>query len=497
MSDQPKWKQISRRDFFKTTALAGVAATLPTLPSATYAMQNTAAIGGVKPSPAGKKRNLLFLSTAPEQYENLNELIKSIKEYDFQISPEKTDFKKPEDILKLIKEKDADIIFMRLPGIMSSRNIAEAIGTLDIPVIILPVDYDLIMWETDLASAFRIKGTNALVANSEEHAIDLIKIVSAPRILEDKKALIFGRPFNSTSIPAPNLNAEYIYQRTGVRLAHRPIDELRERIKGVGEAAARREMERWKQNAKKIVEPSDDDILKSAKLSVLLRQIVDEEKLSGISIDCLSFTFSSDKSLPVPCLGITRMRDEGIAAPCEADVSMMLSTMVMQEISRRPSFVCNVSSVNMQKSTAVLRHCVAPVKIYGPDEPGVPYILRDYHGMGSVTSEIEYPIGLEITMGGFSKDLNNFMIWPGRIQPTIEDRATPSFKDAPPEMQKMRRYCTNKAEVKINGVNQFFQSIAGIHHMMVIGSYSAAINDAMLRMNVNILAPRDFTVPEV
>jgi hypothetical protein len=353
------------------------------------------------------------------------------------------------------------------------------------------------MWETDLAASFRIKGTNALLANSEEHAIDLIKIVAAPRPLEGQRALIFGRPFRSTSIPAPNLNEHYVSKRTGVRIEHRPIDELKHLIKAVDEAAARKEMERWKREAVKISGPSDKAILDASKMYILLRSIVNQEGLSAISVDCLSYSFSPDRSLPTPCLAFTRLRDEGICATCEADVCMMLSSMLLQEISQRPSYVCNVSSVNTQTSTTVLRHCVAPTKIFGDDAPPQPYNLRDYHGMGKgVVPEIEYPIGLDVTMGGFSKDLKEFVLWPGRIQPGIDDKATPSFQNAPPEMQKMRRFCSNRAEVKIKDVHRFLQSIVGIHHIMVAGSYGKAIDDAMLRMNVNIIAPPDMIVPE-
>ncbi len=128
----------------------------------------------------------------------------------------------------------------------------------------------------------------------------------------------------------------------------------------------------------------------------------------------------------------------------------------------------------------------------------LPYNLRYYHGMEKgVVPEIEYPVGLDITMGGFSKDLKDFVLWPGRIQPGIDDKATPSFKNAPPEMQKMRRYCSNRADVKIKDVHRFLQSIAGIHHIMVAGNYAKEIYDAMLRMNVNVIAPPDLTVPEI
>ena len=508
MKNHTKWTQISRRDFFKTTAMAGMAATLPAAgimgcSAKSVSLQNpvgqsTLTMAGVKPSPKGMKRNLLLISDVPERYAKLIDTIKSIREYEIDVIPIKTDFKNPEEILKPVKERDADIIFMRLPGIgMSSRSIAEGIGTLDIPVILLPINNMLIMWETDLAASFRLKDTNALVANSEDHAIELIKILSAPRPLEGQKALVFSKPFGSTSIPSPNLNADYVYKRMGVSIEHRPVDDLKELIKGVDRKAAQKEMERWKKGAKKIVGVTDEMILNSSRMYILLRSLADQKGLSAVSVDCLNFSFSPDTAIPLPCLAFTRLRDEGITAACEADICMMLSSMLLQGVSRRPSFQSNVSSVNLQNSSTILRHCVAPTKIFGSDSPPQPYILKDYHGIGKGgTAEIEYPVGLDVTIGGFSKDLKDFVIWPGRVQAGIDDRATPSFKDAPPEMRKMRKYCTNMAEVKVRDVHDFLKSIAGIHHNMIAGSYGKAISDSLIRMNVNVIAPPDLMPPE-
>jgi len=67
-----------------------------------------------------------------------------------------------------------------------------------------------------------------------------------------------------------------------------------------------KEMERWKKEAAKVLEPSDKTILESARLYVLLRSLVEKEGLAAISIDCLSFSFSghrSDRSLVCPQLG--------------------------------------------------------------------------------------------------------------------------------------------------------------------------------------------------
>jgi L-fucose isomerase-like protein len=269
---------------------------------------------------------------------------------------------------------------------------------------------------------------------------------------------------------------------------------LKPLLEGVDEASARKEMERWKREAAKVVEASDKAILDSSRLYVLLRSIADKEGLSAISIDCLSFSFGANPVLPYPCLAFTRLRDDGISAPCEADVCGTLSSMFLQEISRKPSYFCNVSSVDTQKSVTVLRHCVAPLRLLGADAPPLPYNLRDYHGMGrGVTPEVEFPAGVDVTMGGFSKDLKSFVVWPGRIQVGIKDTDRPSFPNMP--SSKMRMFCSNRAEVKIKDADRFIQSIAGIHHAMVAGSYTNAIREAALRMNVNVIGPSDFAAP--
>ncbi len=465
------------------------------IPGASLPAQDTRS--AFRKSPDGTKRNLLLLSDNPAEHERLVQSIRSIKEFDFTVSSIKINYQQPQEILKTIQGKDADVLFICLPRIgISSGNIVEFMGDLDVPVILLPPNFDLIMLDADVVARFRAKGTTALLANSEEHAIELVKMAASPRILEGKKAVIFGRPFDSSSVPAHNLNADYIYKRTGVRIQYRPIEELKPLLEGVDDASARKEMERWKKEAAKVVEPSDKVILESCRLYVLLRSIIDKEGLSSISIDCLNFSFSPNPILPLPCLAFTRLRDEGFGAPCEADVCGLLSSLLLQEVSRRPSYFCNVSSVNTQTSSTVLRHCVAPLRLLGREAPPLPYNLRDYHGMGrGVTPEVEFPVGVEVTMGVFGKDLRNICLWPGRIQAGIKDTDRPSFANIP--TSKMRMFCSNRAEVKIKDVDRFLQNIAGIHYVLVAGNYTNALRDALLRMDVNIISPPDSTAPEV
>jgi hypothetical protein len=486
---------VGRRDFIKATTLAGMAGTLT---GASLLAQDTPRQS--KPRNTGKTRKVLFVSDSPSSYEKLIDSIKAIREYEFQVIPIQVSLQqKPQEVAKSVRELNPDILMLR-PTVRTAvgniGNIAVSMADMDIPIILVPVNLDIIMMDTDMVAAMRTRGANAILANSEAHAVELLKIFAVPRILDGKQALIFGRPFDSTSVPMGNLNTDYVYRKTGLRIQYRPVDDLMPLLEKTDEAAAMKEMERWKKEAARVLEPSDKTILDTAKLYVLLRSLVEKEGLAAISIDCLSFSFSGKPPLPLPCLAFTRLRDEGITAPCEADVCALLTSMVLQEISRKPAYQCNVAEVNMQKSIAVLRHCVAPVRLMGQDAPPLAYNLRDYHGMGKgATAEVKFPMGIDVTLGLFTKDLKSFVLWPGKTTPRVNDIESVPILNAPASSVKIRKYCSNQLAVKLKDIEQLQQRLAGCHHVMIAGTYEKALREEMLRMGVSILGPSDMSIP--
>jgi hypothetical protein len=471
---------VGRRDFLRAGTLAGMVAAIPAT-----SLLGRETSSASRPRRTGERRNVLFINDTPTAYASFVDSIRAIKGMDLQVTSAKVDYQKPEEIRKAIESNDPDIIVMILSRVTtSSGNLAAPIGDLEIPVVLVPVNLDLIMLEADLAAAFRARGTKALLANSEAQALELIKVLASPEILEGKRALIYGRPFDSTSVPAQNLNADYVYQRTGVRIEYRPVEELQKQLETVDEARAVKEMERWKREAAKIVEPSDKAILECSRMYVLLRSIVEKEGLSCISIDCLSFSFNPNPILPLPCLAFTRLRDDGFAAVCEADVCGALTSMLLQEISRKPSYFCNVSSVNEQTSSTVLRHCVAPVRLLGREAAPLSYNLRDYHGFGrGVTPEVQFPPGLDVTMGLFGKDLKSLVLWPGVTRSRVSDTDRPSFPGTTnPAMKKVRRYCSNQLEVEgdplCHGCRKLYESDLRGNAQNEYGHYCAFEYDA-------------------
>jgi hypothetical protein len=479
--------QVGRRNFIKTTTMASVAATLPG--------KRLISQGTDNPSKSGQgvmKRKLLFLSNSPPANEQFIESIRSIPGTDLLVSSVKVNYLKPQEIIQTIHDQDADILLMCLPRFtFSFGSLYDSMGDLNIPVIVLSSNPELILIDANLVAALRANGANATFAISQKQALELVKIAASPRILEDRRALVYGRPFDSTSVPAHNLTEDEVYKRTGVRIQYRPIEELAALFTDVDEASAGSEMERWKKEAVEVIRVSDKAILDASRLYILLRSIIEKEGLSAISIDCLGFTMSPNPTLPYPCLAFARLRDQGITAACEADVCGMLSSMFLQEISRKPSFMCNIMSVDLQKSKIVLSHCVAPLKLNGSNTAPMRYRLHDYHGFGrGVVPEVEFPLGMEVIMGAFSKNLKSFSLWPGRIQTQVKDTDRPSSGKG-----LMLNSCANTMDVKIKDADRFLQNIPGVHQIMIACNYTRAIEDALFGMNMSIVGPSDFTPP--
>jgi hypothetical protein len=479
---------VGRRDFLKTTAMVGVAAAIP---GTALLAQDAAKTSASKTNRAPKK--VLCLSGSQQSHERLIQSIQSLEGTNLLVTQTTVDFQNPPQVLQAIKGRDADFLLLCLSGFtFSFGSLYDSMGDLNIPIIMLAGNPQLIMLDANFAASLRGNGANVYFAVSEKQVLDLLKSMASPRILEGKKALIFSKPFDSLSVPSRNLTPDLIYQRTGVKVQFRSLEELEDLYKGIDESRARSEMERWKKEATEVIRVPDKAILDACRLYVLLRSLVDKEGLSAVSTDCLRFTMpmGTSSTLPIPCLSFARLRDEGITAACEADVCGLLSSMVLETISRKPSFMANVMSVDLQNSYYVFSHCVSPLKLDGLNAAPMRYRLHDYHNMGrGAVPEVEFPIGKEVVAGGFSKDLKSFTLWPGRIQSQVKETEKTSARGMG------LNTCANTIDIKIKDADRFLQSIASIHHVMVAGNYMKAIAEPLAGMNVTLIGPSDHTAP--
>ncbi len=219
-----------------------------------------------------------------------------------------------------------------------------------------------------------------------ERAGRLLRVIP---LLQSSRIIVF-QPLRGTP---PACSPEQIKKRLGVDVVEVPQQRFDELLEAVDPAKARAEADRWLSGAAQVVEPTPEDVLKAARVSLALDQLVDEEKAQGLAVGtCMGWL-----NRGFPCLGFTRLRDRGIPASCEGDMDSLWTMMMFGYLFEIPGFQGN-ATFDTSKNAVWTAHCVGPLKMDGPEGKDAPYLLRSHSEIGGgVVPEIQYRIGQEIT----------------------------------------------------------------------------------------------------
>jgi hypothetical protein len=156
----------------------------------------------------------------------------------------------------------------------------------------------------------------------------------------------------------------------------------------------------YTKEAKKIVEPTAEDILNAAKMYVVARKIMADEKCQGMSVNCLPMI--SNKLVPCgPCIAWSKLNDELSVGACEADWNAAISLRLNALLNGRPGFMQDPAP-NTVNNTLMGAHCSCPAKLDGPDKPHAPFILRTHSEPNKgVAPQVLWRIGQEATVMKF------------------------------------------------------------------------------------------------
>lgn len=248
-----------------------------------------------------------------------------------------------------------------------------------------------------------------------ERAAALLRV---PALLRRSRLLV-SPPFKGTP---EAFSAEKVKEKLGVELVAIPDGRYNEVLAEVDDAAAEAEAKQWLEGAQETVEPSREDVVKAARASKALEQLIAENRVNGLCVGtCMGW-------LPrgFPCLGFSRLNDRGIPAACDGDMDCVLTMLMMQQAIGQPGFLGNAAGVDTSRNAFHLSHCSAPLKMDGPAGPAAPYLLRRHAEVrGGAVTEVHYRIGQKIT---FTKlvHLDTLLVFTGTI---IEVPGVPAGKE--------------------------------------------------------------------
>lgn len=152
----------------------------------------------------------------------------------------------------------------------------------------------------------------------------------------------------------------------------------------------------WIKNAKKVVEPSRDEIVKSGKMYLALCRAVSDKRADAVTMDCLGM-FYSGRVTAYPCLSHFQMNNDGGTGVCEGDLNSTCTQLAMRYMTGRPGYVSD-PVIDTSKDEIVYAHCVSHNRAFGPKGKSNPYIIRSHaeDGKGASVQSL-LPAGETVT----------------------------------------------------------------------------------------------------
>ena len=158
--------------------------------------------------------------------------------------------------------------------------------------------------------------------------------------------------------------------------------------------------DRWMGEALRVVEPTRDEIVKSARMYLGVKKAMEERKADAFAIDCYA---QFHKLAAYPCMSLFQLNNEGLTGTCEADLSSAMTQLLLRYLTEemsgepRPGFV-NDPIVDPAAGRIIYAHCLASNKCFGPRGPANPYIIRSHaESRAGVAVQSLLPSGNKVT----------------------------------------------------------------------------------------------------
>ncbi|MEA3406789.1 MAG: hypothetical protein U9R48_01755 [Chloroflexota bacterium] len=250
-----------------------------------------------------------------------------------------------------------------------------------------------------------------------------------------------------------------------------------DKLRGYYEAADADEAERWKdkwiQEAIKVVEPSEAEIRRSARMYLALKAAMAEAQADAITVDCLGL-FYANKLPAYPCLGFFQLNNEGSTGVCEADIDSTLTQLLIRYTTGRPAYVSD-PVIDTGSKQIVYAHCVATNRPFGPDGLANPYIIRS-HAEDNKGASVQslMPLGHEVTTIKVSVRNNAFAVHNAMAVANVEDdKACRTKLAAEGEARKI--------------LKQYHYERFGYHRLTCYGDYRRQFIDLATLYGLDIL----------
>lgn len=320
-----------------------------------------------------------------------------------------------EDAQKILNaDKEVDGYLIYLAGCLWG-NLTETIAASGKPTIL--VDHLFAGSGEFLTSYARAKRAgHKVIAVSSSKFDDIVKAVKCFDCLKKLR--------NSTVLIVGSKPDDRIEKTYGTHIQEIKFQEINEAYQKVKSSDAKEWADRWIRNAEKVIEPTRQEIEKSASMYLAMFNLMQKHNAQGITINCLGGIYSGRMVMAYPCLGFMQLDNDGLVGACEADQRSTITKLLMTYLVGRPGFISD-PVIDTSKNQIIYAHCIAPTKVFGPDGPSNPYHIRSHsEDRKGACNRSLMPLGQMITTIQFDHNKKQVIFHQGKTVANVdEDKA--------------------------------------------------------------------------
>jgi hypothetical protein len=300
-----------------------------------------------------------------------------------------------------------------------------------------------------------------LLPTSDWSELDrVVGLLRVPAWMKQTRIITWGGPQGT----AAACSGEEVKAKLGAEVVPVPHERVMGLFGKIDPKAAEAEAEEyWLSKARKIVEPSREEIIDSAKLYLAVKELMIEERATAI-------TSSHCMGTPRGCLTFSKLNDLGYVGACEGDMDSTLTMLMYQYAFGLPGFITD-PVIDTSKEAVVHFHCTSATKMDGKDGKRLPFTIRTQtDSKGGVALEVENRVGQPVTCAKLV-NLDTMLAVAG---PIIETSTSPmacrtQFAQRVPDARRL--FLNWGADVIKGGVMTL------LHRVVFYGDHMKAIRD--------------------
>jgi hypothetical protein len=280
---------------------------------------------------------------------------------------------------------------------------------------------------------------------------------------------------NAPQGTAAACSAEKVKERLGCEIIPVTIDETIKAHQAIDIKAAEAEAdEYWISKAKKIVEPSREEIVSSARFYLAIKDMMVKNGAHAVtSSGCMGEPAKG-------CLTFSKLNDLGLVGACEGDMDSTLTMLMFGYAYGIPGFISD-PVFDASENALIHFHCTSATKMDGPAGKRLPFTIRTQSDSErGVSLEVENRIGQDVTCAKFI-NLDSMLISTGKIYKITHDElgCRTQFWTKVADARKM--YHNWGAGILKGGV------MALLHRVVFYGDYMDDMKNLGVLMGFNVV----------